>query len=187
MDPSREKEIIEEAKKNPEAFGPIFDEYYRAIFRYILRRTVDIELAKDLTSETFFKALKNLGKFSWRNDKASFSSWLYRIATNEANSAWRKKGKFPKISLDNLPDISSKDNPAEEYEKAQEELKNKGEFRQLHRQILKLNPVYQSVIVLRFFEKKKITEIGQILGKPDGTIKAQLYRALRELKWLMER
>ena len=184
MDPSREKEIIEEAKKNPEAFGLIFDEYYRPIFRYILRRTADIELAKDLTSETFFKALKNLGKFSWR--RVPFSSWLYRIATNEANSAWRKKRKFVKVSLDNLPEISSRDNPEEEYAAAQEEIRNKEEFQLLHRKILKLNPVYQAVISLRFFEKKKIAEIGRILGKPEGTIKAQLHRALKELRELME-
>lgn len=183
MDLSKEKEIIKEAKKNPEAFGLLYDKYYQPIFRYILRRTANIELTKDLTSQTFFKALKGLGKFRWQN--IPFSAWLYRIATNEVNSFYRKKKRFIQVTLDKIPEIPSKNNSDKEIKIAERELKSKEEFIKLHQSISKLNPIYQSVIALRFFEKKKISEVSQILGKPEGTIKSQIHRALKELKKLI--
>ena len=56
MNLEREKEIIKKAKKNPEAFGLLYDKYYRSIFNYVLKRTANIELAKDVISQTFFKS-----------------------------------------------------------------------------------------------------------------------------------
>jgi len=66
MEISEEKEIIEEAKRNPEVFGLLYDKFYKPIFNYILRRTSDIKDAQDITSQTFFNALKGLGKFHWQ-------------------------------------------------------------------------------------------------------------------------
>lgn len=184
MDFSEEKEIIKEAKKNPEVFGLLYDKYYQPIFGYILKRTADMELTQDLTSQTFFKALKGLGRFRWQN--VPFSAWLYRIATNEINSFYRQQKKFIKINLDKIPEIPSKDNPEEELKMAEKELKSKEEFIKIHQSISQLQPIYQTVITLRFFEKKKISEISQILGKKEGTIKSQIHRALAELKKLMK-
>jgi len=184
MDLSKEKELIEEAKKNPEVFGLLYDEFYKPIFNYILKRTTDIELTQDLTSQTFFKALKGLGKFHWQN--IPFSAWLYRIATNEINNFYRKQKRIIQISLDKIPEIPSEDTPEKEIEIAEEELKKKEDFIKLQKSILRLEPIYQTVITLRFFEKKKVSEIGQILAKPEGTIKSQIHRALKELKKIME-
>lgn len=179
MDLSEEKKIIKEAKKDPEIFGLLYERFYHPIFNYILRKTVDIESAKDLTSQTFFKALKGLKKFHWQN--ISISSWFYRIATNEVNSFWRKK-KVIQVGLDKIPEIVSKDNADDDFKAAEDELKSKKEFLKLHQGISKLSQDYRVVISLRFFEKKKISEIGEITGKPEGTIKSQIHRALEELK-----
>ncbi len=183
MDWLQEREIIQAAKKNPEVFGLIYDKYYQQIFNYILRRTAEIDLAQDLTSQTFFKALKKLGTFRWQN--VPFSAWLYRIATNEINGFYRKQKKIIKIGLDKIPEIPSKDSADKEMKKAEKELESKKEFIKLHQSILKLNPIYQTIITLRFFEKKKISEIGQILSRPTGTIKSQIHRALKELRKIM--
>ena len=183
MDLSKEKEIIEKAKRDPETFGLLYDKYYQPIFGYILKRTADIEFAQDLTSQTFLKALKNLGRFRWQN--IPFSAWLYRIATNEVNSFYRKRKRIVQISFDKIPEISSGGRTDEELKRAEEELKSKKEFIRLHQSISQLNPIYQSVISLRFFDKKKISEISQILGKSQGTIKSQIHRALKELKKVM--
>jgi RNA polymerase sigma-70 factor (ECF subfamily) len=99
MDRNREKRLIEQAKSDPEAFGVIFDAYYPDIFGYILRRTANVEVARDIASETFFKAFRNLSKFRWRG--ISISSWLYRIASNEIISFFRHK-KYEPESLDEL-------------------------------------------------------------------------------------
>lgn len=184
MDLAKEKEIIEEAKKDPEAFGLLYDKYYKPIFNYILRRTANIELAQDLTSQTFFNALKGIGKFRWLN--LPFSAWLYRIATNQINSSYRERKKITQVSFEQIPEIPSENEWAQGLKLAEKELESKKEFLKLHQSISKLNPIYQTVIVLRFFDKKKIFEIGQILAKPEGTIKAQIHRALAELKKLME-
>jgi RNA polymerase sigma-70 factor, ECF subfamily len=180
MDLLQEKKIIEEAKKNPENFALLYDKYYKAIFGYILKRTADIEITQDITSQTFFKALRDLKKFKWQN--VPFSAWLYRIATNEINSFYRNKKKFINIGLDKIPDIPSLSTPEKDVEIAEEELKKKKEFIKIHDSISKLNPIYQTVITLRFFDKKKISEISQILGKSEGTIKSQIHRGLQELK-----
>jgi len=184
MDLSEEKKIVEEAKKNPEVFGELYDEFYKPIFNYTLRRTSDIEEAQDLTSQTFFKALKGLGEFRWQN--ISFSAWLYRIATNEVNSFYRKRGSIIRVSIDKIPNIPSLDTANNDFEMAEKELKNKEEFKKLHQNIQKLSPIYQTVITLRFFEKKKISEICEIIEKPEGTIKSQIHRALEELRKIME-
>ena len=58
MDLNEEKELIKQAQKDPEVFAKLYDEYYPKIFGYILKRVANFEIAQDITSETFFKALK---------------------------------------------------------------------------------------------------------------------------------
>ena len=75
MDPNREKELIEQTKSDPEAFGVFFDEYYTGIFGYVLRRTASVEVARDVAAETFSeKAFRSLSGFRWKN--IPMSSWL---------------------------------------------------------------------------------------------------------------
>src|ERR1035437_9689690 len=81
MEKESEKQAVEEAKKDPAAFGVIFEAYYPAILRYALHRTGNAAVADDVTSEVFFKALNKLSTFKWSG--VPFSAWLYRIAGNE--------------------------------------------------------------------------------------------------------
>lgn len=180
------KKFIQRAKRDPEAFGRLFDTYYRPIFGYILRRTANIELTQDLTSETFFKALKNLRQFEWRGEN-SFSSWLYKIATNEINMHFRKNKNIFSLNpensklLEKIP-ASEKSLPDSEIIAAQEELNQRQEFLKIHRELKKLKNEYQAVITLKYFEKKKIEQISRILDKPEGTIKSWIHRGLKELR-----
>jgi len=187
MNPNEEKELIKKAQKEPEAFAELYDKYYPQIFGYILKRIADLEIAQDITSETFFKALKNLWKFRWKN--ISFSAWLYRIANNEIANYFRKNKKYS-ISLEKLKEKGfepiSLHNPEAEFLKAQEELKKHQDFLKIQEKISQLPIKYQEVITLRFFEKKKIKEIAEILGKKEGTIKSLLHRGLEKLKELVE-
>ena len=185
MDLEQEKELVERAKKNTKAFGELYDQYYSQIFGYILRRTASIEIAQDVTSDVFFKALKNLVQFCWHG--LPFASWLYRIATHEIANYFRKS-KQQQLSLKEVANsisISSASAEAELLE-AEAELKRHEEFLALHENISKLSAKYQEVITLRFFENKKVKEIGEILGKREGTIKSLLPRGLEKLRKLME-
>lgn len=183
MNLENEKELVERAKKDPEAFSEIYEFYYPKIFGYILKRVVNVEVAKDITSETFFKCLKNIEKFKWRG--ISFSSWLFKIASNEIVNFYRK-GKYRPISFEKISEPLSSSNPSQEIIEAEEKLKMEKDFLILHEKIKKLPNIYQEVIVLKYFEKKKIKEIAEILGKKEGTIKSLLHRAIEKLRKEME-
>ncbi|MCL0063891.1 RNA polymerase sigma factor [Dehalococcoidia bacterium] len=185
MDLEQEKELVERARNDAEAFGELYDQYYPKIFGYVLRRTASIESAQDITSEVFLKALKNLGQFRYRG--FPFSSWLYRIATNEIANYFRnnKGGTFCLEKVSNSISIS---NPSTETEllEAEAELKRHEDFLILHENLSKLPVKYQEVITLRYFENKHLKEIGEILGKREGTVKSLLHRGLEKLRKLME-
>jgi len=184
VDLSEERELVKQARKDPEAFAKLYDQYYPKIFGYALRRTANLEVAQDITSETFFKALKKLWQFRWRN--VTFSSWLYKIATNEVKQYFRKAEYKKSVSLEELQEqgfepISPYD-PESELIEAQEKLKQYQDFLEIQEKIARLPVKYQEVVALRFFEKKQINEIAEILGKKEGTIKSLLHRAVEKLK-----
>ena len=169
MDLNEEKELIKQAQKDPEVFAKLYDEYYPKIFGYILKRVANFEIAQDITSETFFKALKKLWQFRWRN--ISFGAWLYRIANSEIANYYRKNRYL--VSLEILRDEKGFEpvalhNPETEFLEAQEKLKQHQDFLKIQEKISQLSIRYQEVITLRFFEKKKIKEICEILGKKKG-------------------
>lgn len=184
MDLSEEKELVTQAQKSPDAFAKLYDQYYPKIFGYVLRRSANIEAAQDITSETFLKALGKLWQFRWRN--VSFSSWLYKIASNETNQYFRKAEYKKSISLEELQEqgfeLRSPDDPESELIEAQEELKQHQDFLEIQERITQLPAKYQEVIALRFFEKKQINEIAELLGKREGTIKSLLHRAIEKLR-----
>jgi len=184
MDLSEEKELVRQAQKDPDAFSKLYDQYYPKIFGYVLRRTANLEAAQDITSETFLKALSKLWQFRWRS--ISFSSWLYKISTNEINQYFRKAEYKKSVSLEELQEQgfepTSPRDPESELIEAQEKLKQHQDFLEIQEKIVRLPAKYQEVIALRFFEQKQIKEIGEILGKKEGTIKSLLHRAVEKLR-----
>ncbi|HSL87431.1 MAG TPA: RNA polymerase sigma factor, partial [Bacteroidales bacterium] len=141
------------------------------------------EIAQDITAETFFKALKSIGNFSWQG--IPFSAWLYRICTNEI-AAYYRKGAYRAVSMDDL--ISKGFRFASEYDLEEEIIAAENALEratelQLYSQAIKHLPQkYQDVITLRYFADKKLNEIADILGKPEGTIKSLLHRGIEKLK-----
>ena len=184
MDLSEEKELVRQAQKAPDAFVQLYDLYYPKIFGYVLRRTANLEAAQDITSETFFNALRKLWQFRWRN--ISFSAWLYKIATNEINQYFRKAEYKKSLSLEELQEQGfepiSSHNPESELIEAQEKLEQHQDFLEIQVKIVRLPAKYQEVITLRFFEQKQLREIAEILGKKEGTVKSLLHRAVEKLK-----
>jgi len=163
--------LILAAKEDVEAFGRLYDKYYKSIFRYIHHRILDHTLTEDLTSNTFFAAFRHIRRYSWK--RIPFSAWLYRIATNEIRMHLRKQRRASFMELD---PASPGENPMVEED-----------YAVLHQAILRLKPIYQAVITLRFFEEKTISEISKITGKKEGTVKSQLHRGLEKLRYVLER
>ena len=176
----QERKWIEAAKKDPEAFEPIFQKYNSVIFNYILRRTCDVALAKDLTADTFLKALENLSRFHWRN--VPFSAWLYRIATNEVKLHYRKNNRLSQLSDERISRLKS-DKLADDYLiRAENAVQENRQFQRMHRALKTLNMKYQTVLTLRYFENLSIRDIARIMDLSENTIKTHIHRGIKHLK-----
>ena len=188
IDPGEEKLLLEKIKKDPKEFGVLFDQYYNKIFGYVLRRTLDYDLASDIVAETFLKAFLKINSFKWKD--ISISSWLFKIATNEVNYFYRKQKYFP-ASLDLLLDSSefdvrNRESFEEEKTRIEKELKGHNDFIQVQKMLEQLPVKYQEVIALKYFEEKSIKEISEILGKKEGTVKSLISRGLKKLREFFE-
>lgn len=174
--------LIELAKEkgDEKAYAELMQRYKKPVYHMILKMVRNVDDAEDLTIEAFAKAFKNLQKF---NPEFTFSTWLFRIATNNCIDFIRKK-KLDTMSINNTfkddhgdnVDIDIKDvnlNPQEETIKSE-----KVEIIQTI--VTKLPPKYQVLVKLRYFEELSYEEIAEELKAPLGTVKAQLHRA-REL------
>lgn len=178
-----EHTLVERAKKDPQVFGLIFDKYYKKILAYTVRRTSSVVIAEEIVSETFVKAYKNLPKFRWRG--ISIEAWLFRIAINELHMYFRRNPQT--TSLDELYqqegfEPQSDQDVAQEALEAQEKLARREQFIRAQELIRRLPAAYQDVLLLRFVEQKKISEIAKIIEKKEGTVKSLLSRGLARLR-----
>ena len=185
MDLEREKELVRKAGEDPAAFGELYEEHYGRIYGYVLRRTASVEDARDITAEVFIKAFQNISRFNWRG--IPFSAWLFRVAGNEITNGFRRSNhrQMLRQKLIETNGIADKF-LGEEAAQAEDDLQKHEEFLLVHNSIAKLPPQYQEVIVLHYFERKKLREISDILGKREGTVKSLLHRGLEKLRKLMQ-
>ncbi|KKL83609.1 hypothetical protein LCGC14_1973020 [marine sediment metagenome] len=171
-------------KSDREAFGRLYDCYYSRILNYLYRRTLNIAVAEDLTSNTFFKALRSLERY---HDTGAFGAWLFRIATNEVRMYWRSRSR----QLERTPEVQAE---LRRIHFALQERQTAGEveariqqFTELRRTLRALPERYQTVLVLRYFEGFSYEDIAEILHKKLGTIKSRIHRALKRLGREIER
>ena len=153
------------------AFEQVYDRHFEAIFRYVLRRVANVAEAEDLTAQTFYKALRAFWRFP--RSGGSASAWLYRIATNEVNTHYRRRrsGDGP-----TSPAVTAELNHAEQ------QLGVQRLYLDLHLALQCLEPQDQALIVLRFFEHKPYDEIARVLRRRPGTLAMRTNRALKKLK-----
>lgn len=183
MNKTEEQLIIESAKHDAEAFGKLYDQYYSCIYGYLLKRVADVELAADLSSETWIKALNNINKFKFNG--APFSCWLYRIAGNCIIDYYRKNKRLI-LDLEEIAELKSDQDLQAEIIQAEDQLKKYLDFLEVQKILAKLDQKYQEVITLRFFEDKRIDEICEILEKKEGTVKSLLHRGIILLRGAMQ-
>jgi RNA polymerase sigma-70 factor (ECF subfamily) len=164
------------------AFERLYDEQFEAVFRYVLLRTGSVAEAEDLTSQTFFKALRGFWRMRWTG--APPSAWLFRIATNEVNSHFRRRRR--RARWEAAPP-TGREPVAREVESAQERLERDELFRELARALGGLAPDEQALVVLRYFEGKSFSEIARILGRREGTLAMRTHRALGKLRIELEK
>lgn len=163
---------IEAAKRDATNFGPIYNKYYKQIFGYIYQRMEDKDVAFDVTSQVFLKALTNLHKYEFKG--VPFASWLYRIAHSEVMQVFRDKKSSRTVNAD-VADIK---HLCEEIHESYYE-----DFMPVLGRIIKELPNDElQLIEMRFFEKRPFKEIAEIMMMTENNAKVKLYRILERLK-----
>lgn len=169
---NKEREIIERSRKDPKAFGELYEKYFDRIFNFLYRQTDDEELAGDLCSQTFIQALNSLPRFEYRG--VPFSAWLYRIAGNEVNKHYRRKKSKNVFSIEEVRIRELMDRSEESWD---EEM-----IQKLINFMKDLPTDMLQVLELRFFEDKDFKEIAFILDITESGAKMRTYRALDKLR-----
>ena len=173
----KEFEIVQRAVRDPEEFQILYDRYFASIFNYVFRKIDDEDITADLTSQTFFKALRNLKKYKFKG--VPFSAWLYRIASNEVNRHYRQTNKKQVFSFDER----EFENLLEQHQTYSEEV----DIEDIIHKMKQMNESDIEVLELRFFEGKGFAEISFILDISEANSKMRTYRAIEKLRKLLER
>ena len=176
--------IIAARNGEPKAFEKLMQRYRKSVYYTLLKMVRNEEDAEDLTQEAFAKAFASIQNF---DAQYSFSTWLFRIATNNCIDFIRKK-KLQTLSIhagnesgtsSGISDVKDEDmNPNERMLSDQRK-------KIVHEAVEKLSPRYKQLIELRFFQELSYEEIAETLELPLGTVKAQLHRAKDLLNQMM--
>ncbi len=172
--------LIDAAMKGSQnAYAELMDRYRDTIFFMLLKMVKNRNDAEDLTIEAFGKAFKNIHQYT---PNYAFSTWLFKIASNNCIDFLRKK-KNVTISIDGQTDSEGNEVtlpiPSDEPD-PEEDMIKKQKAMLLRHVVDQLKPRYKELVIMRYFDEQSYEEIAEQLHLPLGTVKAQLFRA-REL------
>jgi RNA polymerase sigma-70 factor (ECF subfamily) len=174
--------LVERAQAGEsEAFGLIYDRYVDTVFRFVYFRVGNRQLAEDLTSDTFLRALKRIGSFTWQG--RDLGAWLVTIARNLVADHF-KSGRYRlEVTTGDVLDADREDRGPEGSPESAvvDHITNVA----LLTAVKQLNPEQQECIVLRFLQGFSVAETAKTMGKNEGAIKALQYRAVRALNRLL--
>lgn len=175
-----EEALVAAAKRDPAAFGPLYERYVHRIYRYAYRRVGSHADAEDVTAQTFQQALAALPSYEWRG--VPFGAWLYRIAGNVIARRGRVGGR--EITVEDM----SRYVPYEgDVEEDPAEIVDRGASADdLLAAVQRLPIDQQRVLVLKFARGLKNREIGEVMGRSEGAIKQLVHRALLSLRASLE-
>ncbi len=157
-------------KKKIDALYEFVNLYQGDLYRFAYSYVKNREDALDIVQDSIEKAMINIHKI--RNID-SLKAWLFRIIINEANNLYSKRNKIALVDeVTEILDINDQMNQIDKYIEKQNVLKY----------IMELDKKYRIIIVLRFYEEFKISEIAKILTISENTVKTRLYKALELLK-----
>jgi RNA polymerase sigma-70 factor (ECF subfamily) len=164
----------------PETFEAWYEQHRSTVFRYVRFRVATREVAEDVTSEVFLKALRSFERYDSR--RASPKTWLLRIARNAVTDhlrALKRRGSLH-VSLDRVPDLVS-DTPSQEERVLKEE-----RIQRLLNANQTLRPADQEILSLRYGAGLDNGEIAESLGISPNAVAVRVHRALKRLKNAVE-
>jgi len=170
--------VILVREKNPERYAEIIERYQGKLFAYLYRLIGNRDEAEDLLQDVFVKVYKNL--YSYDSER-KFSSWIYRIAHNEAVNYIKKKSLKRFISWEDISSTKDKLESQSAEEGVDEAWMRKETAEEVDIVLDKLPIKYKQVLVLRYFSDKSYEEISEILEKPVNTVGTLINRAKKKL------
>lgn len=169
--------ILEIKKGNRQAFRYLVDKYNNLVWHLILRMVSQYEDAEDLSQEVFLRVYRDIHKF---RGESKLSTWIGSIAYNAATDHLRKRGRKHKVMVENdamIPDIQTDDIPTPLDELTREDTK-----KMIHAIIEKMPVQFRTVITLYHLEQFSYTEIAEVTGMPEGTVKSYISRGRAFIK-----
>jgi RNA polymerase sigma-70 factor, ECF subfamily len=182
-DPASERTLVIAAKNGDEqAFETLFKRYRRKTFAVVLRYTRVVEDAEDVVQQSFYKAFVHLCQFQ---GESSFSTWLTRIAINEALMFLRHVRLTREVPIDSIGDAEGSAVILEKHDSnpnAESSYSQREEVQILSRAVQNLRPGLRTAIVLRELRELSTSETARRMGLPVGTVKARIFRGKRQLR-----
>lgn len=170
-----ERRLIEASQRQPRRFAKLYGRYFDRVYAFALARTRDRSAAEDVTAETFHKALESLPSFEWRG--VPFSAWLFRIASNAATDYFKRLSR-----QESLPDEVDIEDESWEFRVIELET-----HARLFRLVQRLPKDQRIVIIMRFAEERRISEIAVAMRRSEGAVKLLQHRAMQKLRaWIGE-
>ena len=163
--------LVERAKRDPNALALLYDTHYTAIVRYVARRVGPSE-AEDLTAEVFLAMVRYLPRF--RSRGVPFRAWLYRLATNQVNRWARRRRRDARHRLAEFADRTGATCTTEQAEVVRVAL-------------LTLPPRFQSALTLHYLEGLSLAEVARVLNCAEGTVKSRLARGRDMMRAALQR
>jgi len=165
-----------------DAFRALVERHSRALFRLAFRMTGNAQDAEDVVQESFLRAYRQLDRF---DERASFGTWIYRIATNCALDLVRlRKRTRPPVAAEE-PGDGAPELPSREF--SPERMALSGEVRQrLAAAMNELSETERAAFVLRHYEGLRLEEIGKVLECQPGAAKHSVFRAVQKLRRALE-
>jgi RNA polymerase sigma-70 factor (ECF subfamily) len=175
---ARMMDLVERAQAGEaDAFGRLYDQYSDTVYRYIYYRVGGKATAEDLTSETFLRALRRIGTFTWQG--RDFGAWLVTIARNLVADHFKSSRFRLEVTTGEMLDANEVERSPEDS--VLESLSNAA----LLDAVRRLNPQQQECVTLRFLQGLSVAETARVMGKNEGAIKTLQYRAVRTLARLL--
>ena len=167
------------SKGDQKAYAELMGRYRESLYFMLLKMVNNKDDADDLTIEVFGKAFKSLHQYT---PNFAFSTWLFKIATNNCIDFMRKKRVNYSLDkpMDNEEGTGMSINIKADDPDPEQHIIKKEKVKMMREVVDKLKPHYKQLVEMRYFEELSYEEISKILNLPIGTVKAQLFRA-REL------
>lgn len=182
-----EQKLIKRIKKkqDKEAANTLISYYYKEIYAYVYRQTGNEELAKDLTQDIFIQILQKIAMFDHK--KASFRTWIYRIASNKIYDHYRSKTH--RLSLKREQIDMTDENMELQNSNLGLAIKDLSELivnKELIEKIMEIVSLYkqewQEIFYMKCFEERTFQDISQRLNISENTVKSRFYKMIRQIK-----